>query len=140
MIKERRGKPGVGYGGENAPLAANVGVVLLELHYALRMAERCRVGLWRLGYSQKRWQEIVKDVDPQLRFMLRPQMLDAVIIHLQSAGEPVKRKELVNVLESQGAGPLHSIKRAITVNLRNGNLKLFAENKIGLPTWKNQEK
>jgi len=140
MVEERRKKPKDSYKSETASLASSVGVVLLELHNALGTAERCRVALRHLGYSQKRWQEIVKEVDPGLRFVLRPQALDAIITHLQSAGEPINRTALANILDSQGAGPLQHIKRAITVNLRNGNLKLLAENKIGLPTWTNKEK
>ena len=125
---------------EGSPLASNVGVILLELHHALRTAERCRVTLKQLSYSQKRWQEIVKDVNPDLRFMLRPQILDDIITHLQSVGKPVSRTALARRLTSQGSGHLVRIKQAITANLRSGNLKRFGENKIGLPGWTNTEK
>jgi len=126
---------------EGSPLASNVGVILLELHHALRTAERCcRVTLKQLSYSQKRWQEIVKDVNPDLRFMLRPQILDDIITHLQSVGKPVGRAALAQRLTSQGTGQLTRIKQAITVNLRSGNLKRFGENKIGLPAWTTKDK
>jgi hypothetical protein len=139
MIKKRR-KSGISDTGQGTPLASNVGAVLLDLHSALRKAERCRIQLRQMGYSEKRWQEIVKDVNPELRFMLRPQILDAIIIHLRSVGHPVNRKTLAQALHAQGAAPLVRIKQTITVHLRSGNLKLFGENKIGLPGWKHKEK
>jgi hypothetical protein len=116
-------------------LASNVGVILLELHHALRTAERCRVALRQLGYSQKRWQEIVKDVNPELRFMLRPQIVDDIITHLQSVGKPIDRNALTVRIHAQGSGHLMRIKQAITINLRSGVFKRFGENKIGLPAW-----
>ena len=140
MLKKKRNTPGISRTVEGSPLASNVGVILLELHHALRTAERCRVTLRLLGYTQKRWQEIVKDVNPELRFMLHPQILDYIITYLQSAGKPVSRKALAQILNAQGAGQLMRIKQAITANLRSGNLKLFGENKIGLPAWTMQEK
>lgn len=140
MIKKRRKKPQVISKTQSIPLALNVGVVLLELHNALRTAERCRITLRRMGYSEKRWQEIVKDVTPELRFMLRPQVLDAIISHLDSVGHPVNRKTLAQTLYAQGAAPLVRIKQTITTHLRSGNLKLFEENKIGLPDWKDEGK
>jgi hypothetical protein len=130
MAEDKQEKP------ESSPtFAFNVGVLLLELDRALRTVERCRLALRRLGYSQKQWQEIVKDVDPELRFMLRPKILDYIITYLQSTGHPVNRKKLAKALDAQGAGTVMKIKQTITNNLRNGNLKLFALNKIGLPTW-----
>lgn len=120
----------------NAPLASNVGALLLDLRNALQQAERCRLALIALGYSQTRWQEIVKDVDPELRFVLRPQILDAIITRLQSIGEPVNRHDLVRDLNKQGAGIPQRIKQSITQNLRAGNLGLFPGNKIGLAEWK----
>jgi hypothetical protein len=125
---------------DGSPLASNVGVILLELHRALRTAERCRVTLRELGYSQKRWQEIVKDVNPELRFMLRPQILDDIITHLQSVGKPIDRNALAQRLNLQGAGQLMRIKQTITANLRSRALKRFGENKIGLPAWTTKEK
>ncbi|HEY2495795.1 MAG TPA: hypothetical protein VGK24_01895 [Candidatus Angelobacter sp.] len=139
MLKEKQDKPEISRTIEDSPLASNVGVILLELHHALRTAERCRVTLRQLGYSQKRWQEIVKDVNPELRFMLRPQILDAIISHLQSGGKPVSRKMLARILNLQGAGQLMRIRQAITANLRSGNLKRFGENKVGLPAWSAKE-
>lgn len=123
----------------NAPLASNVGALLLDLRNALQQAERCRLALIALGYSQTRWQEIVKDVDPEMRFVLRPQILDAIITRLQSVGEPIERHELVRDLNTQGAGIPQRIKQSITQNLRSGNLILFPGSRIGLPEWKNPE-
>jgi hypothetical protein len=135
MDQSKQKKPEISREAGPPPFASNVGVLLLELNHALRTAERCRVALRKLGYSQKRWQEIVKDVEPELRFVLRPQTLDYVITYLRSAGRPVNRKALAEILNAQGAGPVMRIKQVITNNLRNGNLKLFGLNKIGLPGW-----
>src|SRR5262249_43135416 len=103
MVKERRKVAEVFPRSGSAPLAANVGALLLDLRNALQQAERCRLALRDLGYTHERWQEIVKDVDPELRFVLRPQILDAIIIRLQSVGKPVKRQTLVRDLNIQGA-------------------------------------
>jgi hypothetical protein len=122
-------------GSGNAPLASNVGALLLDLRNALQQAERCRLALIGLGYSRTRWQEIVKDVDPELRFVLRPQILDAIITRLQSVGGPVERRQLVRDLIAQGAGVPQRIKQSISQNLRAGNLVLCAGNKVALPEW-----
>jgi hypothetical protein len=135
-LKERQKTPDIHFGSGDSPLASNVGALLLDLRNALQQAERCRLALKALGYSQTRWQEIVRDVDRDLRFVLRPQILDAIITHLQSVGGPVHRQELVRDLNAQGAGIPQRIKQSITQNLRAGNLMLYAGNKIGLPTWK----
>lgn len=127
---------GVSLESGNAPLASNIGALLLDLSNALQQAERCRLALKTLGFSQARWQEIVRDVDPELRFALRPQILDAIIIYLQSVGEPVNRQELVRILNAQGAGIPQRIKQSITQNLRSGYLMLYPGNKVGLPDWK----
>src|SRR5262249_39843422 len=103
------------------PMVASIGQLLLDLRDALQRAQRCRWALQRLRYSDKRWQEIVRDVDPELRFALRPQMLDAIISHLQSVGKPVNRRTLARVLHLQAAGPLQRIRQTITLNLRSGN-------------------
>lgn len=134
-IKKRPNKPEISRRGAVSPLASNIGVILLELHHALRTAERCRVTLRLMGYSEKRWEEIIREVNPELSFMLRPQILDAIITYLQSVGNPVSRKKLAKVLHSQGVGQLMRIRQTITANLRSKNLNLFDENKIGLPTW-----
>ena len=144
MTKDRRKEdrpkgPEVIFSGGNGPLASNVGALLLDLRDALQQAERCRLGLQALGYSQARWQEIVRDVDKELRFVLRPQILDAIITHLQSIGEPVNRQELVRDLNARGAGIPQRIKQSITQNLRSGNLMLFPGNKVGLPEWKDKK-
>ncbi len=127
------------FGIGNGPLASNIGALLLDLRNALQQAERCRLALIDLGYSQTRWQEIVKDVNPELRFDLRPQILDAIITRLQSIGEPVNRQELVRDLNTQGAGIPQRIKQSNTQNLRSGNLMLCSGGKIGLPAWKDKE-
>ncbi|HEY1525203.1 MAG TPA: hypothetical protein VGH51_03105 [Candidatus Angelobacter sp.] len=121
-------------------LAQCVGAILLDLRNALRRAERCRRALSDLGYSRERWQEIVMDVDPELRFMVRPKMLDAIIIYLRSVGKPVSRNSLVHDLSAQAAGDLRRIRQSITANLHSKNLVMNADNKIGLPEWKNKKK
>jgi|SRR5579859_2612251 len=136
MDREKRKVPELFFESVNAPLASNVGALLLDLRNALQQAERCRLALKALGYSQARWQEIVRDVNPELRFALRPQILDAIITHLQSVGAPVHRQELVRDLNAQGAGIPQRIKQSITQNLRSGYLMLYPGNKVGLPDWK----
>jgi hypothetical protein len=119
-------------GGGHVPL----GKILLELRNAIRRAEQCRLDLRRLGFSMRRWQEIVKDVDPALRFLVRPQVMDAIIIHLESAREPVSREVLVLALAEQGEGPPDRIRNAVTTNLRARKLVLHPDDKIGLPPRK----
>jgi hypothetical protein len=120
----------------NGTAAARVGPLLLDLSDALREVERCRIALKAMGYSQKRWQEIVNDVNPELRFVLRNQMLDPIVAYLKSAGKPVERNRLTRALYAQGAGPIQRIRQSITSNLRVGTLTLHSGNKVGLPTWK----
>jgi hypothetical protein len=138
MVRERPKVPEVSLGSENTPLASNVGALLLDLRNALQQAERCRLALRDLGYSPERWQEIVKDVDPELRFVLRPQVLDAIVTYLQSIGKPLKRQTLIRDLNLRGAGLPHRIQQSITVHLRAGNLVLFPGKKVGLPAWKDK--
>lgn len=118
--------------------AQSVGAILLDLRNALRRAERCRLELNRLGYSQQRWQEIVKEVDPELRFMVRPKTLDAIIAYLRSEGKPVERELLVRVLSAQRGGEARRIRHSVTANLNNHKLVLYVGNKIGLPEWKHK--
>jgi hypothetical protein len=113
-----------------------VGPILLDLRNALRQAERCRRALSNMGYSRQRWQEIVNDVDPELRFMVRPKMLDKIIIYLRSAGEPVDRNLLIQDVSVQSAVALRRIRQIVTANLHNTNLELYGDNKVGLPEWK----
>jgi hypothetical protein len=115
--------------------AASVGTLLLTLRNALQQVEHCRIALKAMGYSQKRWQEIVNDVNPELRFVLQSQMLDPIIAYLKSAGKPIERNRLAHALYGQAAGPLQRIRQSITTNLRSGNLILYPGNKVGLPTW-----
>ena len=119
-------------------LAQSVGAILLDLRSALRRAERCRLKLSRLGYSQQRWQEIVREVDPELRFMVRPKTLDAIVAYLRSEGKPVDRESLVTVLTAQRGGEARRIRQSVTANLNNQKLVLCGENKIGLPQWKHK--
>lgn len=120
-------------------IAINVGRVLLDLHNALHRAERCRLALLSLGYSREYWQEIVRDVNPELRFVLSPRLLDRTITYLESVGRPLSRKSLTRALHLQGAGTLQRIRQSITSNLRSGNLAHFPGYKVGLPAWKEKE-
>ena len=113
-----------------------MGPLLLNLRNALTEVERCRIALKAMGFSQSRWQEIVNDVNPELRFALRNQMLDPIVAYLKSAGKPVERNRLARALYSQGAGPIQRIRQSITTNLRIGNLTPYAGNKVGLPAWR----
>lgn len=122
----------------NGTAAARVGPLLLTLSKALREVERCRIALKAMGYSQKRWQEIVNDVNPELRFVLKAQMLDPIVAYLKSVGKPVERNRLQRALYNQGAGPMQRIRQSITTNLRAGNLTLHSGSRVGLPAWKNK--
>jgi hypothetical protein len=126
-------------GKSGQPIAISVGPILLELHNALQRAERCRVALIGLGYSREHWQEIVRDVNPELRFVLSPRLLDKIIAYLESVGRPLSRKSLTHTLHLQGAGTMQRIRQSITVNLRSGNLAHFPDYKVGLPAWKEKE-
>jgi hypothetical protein len=119
--------------------AANIGLLLLELRDALRRVERCRIALFRMGYSQKRWLEIVNEVNPELRFVLQSQMLDPIVTYLKSAGKPVERTRLARALYAQATGPIQRIRQSITTNLRSGNLMRYPGNKVGLPGWNKNE-
>jgi hypothetical protein len=116
--------------------AAKIGAVLLALEDVIHRAERCRQKLKRFGFSQRRWQEIVNDVEPDLRFLVRPKILDTIINYLHGTGKPMKREVLVRQLTAQGAGHPRRIRQSITNNLRNRNLALYSKSEIGLPEWK----
>ena len=92
-----------------------------------------------MGYSQKRWQEIVNDVNPELRFVLQSQMRDPIIAYLKSVGKPVNRNRLAREIYAQAVGPIQRIRQSITTNLRSGNLTLHFGNKVGLPGWNDKE-
>src|ERR1043165_5127708 len=124
----------------NPKAAASVGTLLLMLRNALQQVEFCRVALHSMGYSQKRWQEIMNDVNPELRFVLQPKMLDSIIAYLKGVGKRVHRNKLARDLYAQGAGPLQRIRHSITTNLRSGNLTLDSRNKVGLPAWKKKQR
>ena len=117
-------------------MAQPVGAILLHLRNALRQAERCRLALSRLGYSRQRWQEIVNEVDPELRFMVRPKTLDTIIAYLRSEGEPVDREALVGALSAQRPGEARRIRQSITASLHNQKLLLYGVDRIGLPEWR----
>lgn len=126
-------------GESGQPLGMTAGSLLLELHNSLYRAERCRVALLDLGYSRENWQEIVRDVNPELRFILSPRLLDRIITYLESVGRPLSRRSLTRTLHLQGAGALQRIRQTITSNLRSGNLAHFPGYKVGLPAWKKKE-
>ena len=113
-----------------------IGAVLLDLRDALVTAERCRRALGKRQFSLERWLEIVRDIDPNLRFMVRPQILDAIVTYLQSAQEPPSRKVLVHELALQGVGTMGQIDHAMANHLRSGKLLRFADDTIGLPPEK----
>lgn len=140
MVRDRRKqpqrKPARVRGKSGQPLAISVGTLLLDLHDALHRAERCRLALLSLGYSREHWQEIVRDVNPELRFVLSPRLLDRTITYLESVGRPLSRKSLTRALHLQGAATLQRIRQSITLNLRSGNLTHFPGYKVGLPAWK----
>jgi hypothetical protein len=110
-----------------------LGTVLLDLRSGLLKIERSRRALTEYGLSQRRWLEIVKDIDPNLRFLVRPQVMDAIVVYLESVDGPVERTQLVNEMAARGVGTWERIRQIIRMNLQNGKLKLLAENKIGLP-------
>jgi|SRR5438270_14071168 len=144
MVRGRRNQPEIKQTGARGvtagqPLAISIGPLLLDLRDALQRAERCRVALRTLGYSRERWQEIVRDVNPEIRFALRPQMLDAIITYLESINRPISRNSLTNALYMQRAGSRQRIRQSITANLRCGNLAHFPGYKVGLPTWEEKE-
>lgn len=140
MVRERSKQPKLKQGRVQSksgqPLAISVGPLLLDLHDALHRAERCRLALLSLGYSREHWQEIVRDVNPELRFVLSPRLLDRTITYLESVGRPLSRKSLTRALHLQGAATLQRIRQSITSNLRSGNLAHFPGYKVGLPAWK----
>jgi hypothetical protein len=113
---------------------AKIGTVLLDLHDAIRTAQRCRQSLHALGISRKEWLEIVEDVDPGLRFMARPQALDVIVALLEKAGKPLDREELVRALLAQG-GSSRQVRYSIHGYVRDGSLTLYRGDKIGLPEW-----
>lgn len=115
---------------------ACVGTILLDLRNALRRADKCRRALTRLGYSQQRWQEIVNDVEPELKFLVRPKVLDAITIYLRSKRRPVEKNLLIREIGARGGRSIQRIRQAITTNLRSGKLILFNGDRIGLPEWK----
>lgn len=113
-----------------------MGALLLRLSNALHEVEYCRIALRTIGFPQNRWQEIVNDVNPELRFVVRGQMLDPIVAYLKSAGKPVERNRLVRALYNQAAGSMQRIRQVISINLKAGNLTLHSGNRVGLPAWK----
>jgi hypothetical protein len=113
-----------------------IGKTLLDLSKALRKAEKCRRTLTKAGFSHQRWQEIVNDVEPEFRFMVRPRVLDAIVVYLHSVRGSVPRELLIDHLCSQSVGTIQRLRQSITINLRSGKLIVDRQNKIGLPEWK----
>jgi hypothetical protein len=133
MARGRRKEP------KPAPLhgpcqGAKIGAVLLDLHDAIRSAQQCRQTLHALGISRKEWMEIVEDVDPDLKFLARPQALDVIVALLEEAGKPLDRAALVHALLAQG-GSSREVRYSVHRYLRNGRLTLYPGDKIGLPEW-----
>ncbi|HEY2362373.1 MAG TPA: hypothetical protein VGK36_14725 [Candidatus Angelobacter sp.] len=116
------------------PPGAKIGTVLLDLHDAIRNAQKCRQTLHALGISRKEWMEIVQDVDQDLRFLARPQLLDAIVALLEKAGKPLGREALVRALLVQG-GSSRQVRDCLHGYLRSGSLTLYRGDKIGLPEW-----
>lgn len=113
---------------------AKIGTVLLALHDAICNAQQCRQTLHALGISRKEWLELVHDVDPDMRFMARLQVLDVIVALLEKAGKPLDREALVRTLIVQG-GTSREIRSFIHEYLRDGSLMLHQGDKIGLPEW-----
>lgn len=133
MVRGRRKEP------EPAPLpspcqGAKIGPVLLDLHDAIRSAQQCRQTLHAVGISRMEWMGIVEEVDPDMRFLARPQELDVIVALLEKAGEPLDRATLVRALLLQG-GTSRQVRYSIHRYLRNGRLTLYPGDKIGLPEW-----
>lgn len=133
MVRGKRKAPGPALRPGTCP-GAKIGPVLLDLHDAIRRAQQCRQTLHTLGISRKQWMEIVQDVDPDMRFLARPQELDVVIVLLEKAGKPLDREVLVRALLVQG-GSSRQVRDCLQGYLRNGSLKLHPGDKIGLPEW-----
>lgn len=117
------------------PASPKLGRVLLDLRNGLRQVERCRRALKSMGFPKSRWIEIVQAVSPELRFAANPSMMDAIIVHLEAAGEPMGRENLVYELRTRGAGQMEHVRRCITAGLRRETLVLLPGNKIALSRW-----
>ena len=90
-----------------------IGAVLLDLHDAIRNAQQCRQTLHALGISRREWLELVEDVDPDMRFLARPRLLDVIVVLLEKAGKPLGREELVQTLLMQGGGSSRQVRYSI---------------------------
>jgi len=133
MVRGKRKEPGPAPRLGPCP-GAKIGTVLLDLHDAIRRAQQCRQTLHALGISRQEWMEIVQDVDPDLRFLARPQMLDVIVVLLEKAGKPLGREEVVRTLLVHG-GSSRQVRDLIHGYVRNKSLILYRGDKIGLPEW-----
>jgi len=133
MVRGKRNEPDPA-SGRGPGSGIKIGTVLLALHDAIRSAQHCRQTLHALGISRKQWLEIVQDVDPDLRFLARPQILDVIVTLLQKAGKPLGREALLRTLIAQG-GSSRQVRYCMHEYLRNGSLRLYRGDKIGLPEW-----
>lgn len=79
--------------------------------------------------------EIVTEVDPKIRMMVRSQILDAVVQHLERVGKPVERGILVRDLSARKVGTAERIRQAVIMGLRAGILTLGPGNRVGLSEW-----
>lgn len=138
MVRGRRNEPGP-RPGEVEWQTSRIGEKLLELRDAVRKAEDCRRYLASYGLSQKRWHEIAADVDPHLRFMVRPQLRDDIVTYLDSLGKPADLNRLVTDLHARGAGTVERIRQVIRLSLQSGRLERNPDNSISLPEARSDE-
>jgi hypothetical protein len=130
-----------GRGSSRKPAAPpKIGDTLLKFRNALIRAKKCRRVLVQQDFSQERWMEIVAEVEAELRFIVRPDLLDAVVQHLLKAGKPITRRAVVRDLVQQRVGGAERIRQSITLGLRSGELTLFPGKMIGISRWKEREK
>lgn len=116
------------------------GATLLELRNALMRAKECRRVLDQLEFSSERWMEIVTEVDPEIRFMVHPQVMDAIVQHLKREGKPMARKALVRELSHVQVATAQRVRQTITLGLRSAKLALFPNKSIGLAEWKEESR
>ena len=79
--------------------------------------------------------EIAAEVEAELRFIVRPDLLDAVVQHLLKAGKPITRRAVVRDLVQQKVATAERVRQTITLGLRSGQLTSFPHKTIGLPQW-----
>lgn len=120
---------------EAYPPPPKIGATLIKLRNALLQAKKCRQALEQQNFAKERWMEIVTEVDPKIRMMVRSQILDAVVQHLERVGKPVERGILVRDLSARKVGTAERIRQAVIMGLRAGILTLGPGNRVGLSEW-----